>query len=243
MSDKIEIKIDAPKLTPDKFQKAVIEFFALLKGVTKNVTGESKPEDWIIEVRASSQVVSARTESQSKALATDAMSRGFLSLMAGVQTIPPNFTKEDVISARNLAALVDDDGKVVRSILIQNGGEPIRLSHQIVKTADAILAGEKQIEFGSVEGAIESLHRKENQPFTSTIKDPIHGRSIVSTFTTPECEEKAFQAFKDASRVLFYGLIHYNKEGEPVRIDVNLVRIFPPESELPTLEEIHAFWK
>jgi hypothetical protein len=243
MSDTIEIKIDAPKLTPDKFQKAVNEFFALLKGVTKNVTGDSKPEDWIIAVRASSQVVSARTESQSKALVTDAMSRGFLSLMAGVQTIPPHFTKEDVISARNLAALVDDDGKIVRNIFIQNGGAPIRLSNDIIKTADAILAGEKQIAFGSVEGVLESLHRKENQPLTSTIKDPIHGRSIVSTFTTPECEEKAFEAFKDVSRVLFSGLIHYNKEGEAVRIDVSFVRIFPPESELPTLEEIHKFWK
>ena len=243
MSDTIEIKIDAPKLTPDKFQKAVNEFFALLKGVTKNVTGESKPEDWIIAVRASSQVVSARTESQSKALVPDAMERGILSLMAGVQTIPPHFTKDDVISARNLAALVDDDGKIVRSITIQNGGAPIILSSEIVKTADAILAGEKQIAFGSVEGLIESLHRKEGQPITSTIKDPIHGRSINCTFTAPECEDSAFEAFKKASRVLFSGLIHYNKEGEPVRIDVNFVRIFPPENELPTLEEIHAFWK
>jgi len=241
MNHQLEIKIDAPRLTADKFQEAVHKFVTLLKGVAKNATGKYAPEDWGIEVAGGGAVMTVRTDSQENARTTDAIACGFRSLMIGLQTIPKYFTKDEVEAARDIASLIDADGRFVKAIYIQNGGAPIGISPQVVKTADLILTGEKQTAFGAMEGMIESLQRKEDHPITCTVKDAIHDRSILCTFNTPECEEEAFQAFKLARRVLVWGLISYTKERYPVRIDSNLIRAFPPESDLPTLEEIHAF--
>jgi hypothetical protein len=243
MSNQIEINIDAPRLTPDKLQKAVDKFVTLLKGVSKNATGNYAQEDWGMEVKVGSTIFIANPLSEKNGITTDAMARGIRSLMSGIPTIPQYFTKDEVEAAKGIAALIDDDGRYVRGIFIQNGGGPIHLSSQLVKTADLILAGDTQIAFGSVEGKIEGLHRKEDHPITSTLRDPIYGRVIACNFNKPELEEEAFQAFKEAKRVLIYGLIHYSKDGYPIRIDSDFIRVFPPESELPTLEEIHAFFK
>lgn len=243
MSNEIKITIDAPKLTPEKFQKAVNEFLSIVKGVTKNATGNYSPEDWVVEVSAGSAVIGARNPDGLKSEVTTAIDRGFRSLMSGIPAIPQFFTKEEVESAKALVSLIDDDAKYIKSIIIQNGASPIELNSEVVKTAEIILAGEKQIAFGSLEGRIEALFRKEGQPMTSALKDPIHGRNINCTFTKIEIEDEALRAFKNNCRVLLSGLIHYTKEGSPKTIDVNFVRIFPPENELPTLEDIHAFFR
>ena len=39
------------------------------------------------------------------------------------------------------------------------------------------------------------------------------------------------------------GLIHYAKEGHAVNITVDDIRIFPPDSDLPTLEDVQAIYK
>jgi hypothetical protein len=39
------------------------------------------------------------------------------------------------------------------------------------------------------------------------------------------------------------GLIHYAKEGHPVSITVDSIRLFPPDSELPNVEEIQEIYK
>jgi hypothetical protein len=39
------------------------------------------------------------------------------------------------------------------------------------------------------------------------------------------------------------GLIRYAREGHPTSISVNSIRIFPEESELPTIEEVQALFK
>jgi len=243
MSDKIEIKIDGPKLTPDKFVKATDAFFSLLQGVAYNISKDSKSEDWIVEVESGSAVVRARSPLANKAQAIHAVTCGLMALASGVQVLPEWFTKDEVKQVRNLVSVIDDDGQFVREIIINSGGGPIALSPEILVTSDVILSGEKQIAFGSLEGIIEALHRKEGQPFTCTVNDPIHRRSVVCSFTNPEAEEIAYKAFRPQRRVLVDGLIHYAKEGHPVRIDAHIVKVFPDEKDLPILEDIHAFFK
>lgn len=236
MSNQIEIRIEG-KLTPEKFIEAVQSFFVLIEGVAKNVV--NSPVNWLVEVDKGSKIVRALVDNPSleSGKAVDAICRGVRSLRSGNRIIPYGFTKREVLASKNLAAL--NDGDCVQSIFIQNGGEAEGVPLAIVETAEAILSGEAYTAFGSIEGKIDSLSDK--QGFICSITDPIYHREITCYFQKDEVAEEAYRGFR--KRVLAGGMIRYAKEGHPTSIVVDTIRIFPEESELPTIEEVQAIFK
>src|ERR1044071_8921687 len=156
MSDRIEIKIDAPSLSPEKFIEAVGSFLSVVQGVGKNLA--TRPIDWKVEVDRGSTILRmvASNPSSESVNAIDAIGHGLRSLVNGVRAIPYGFTKSEVRGLRNLAALrVEQDG--IRSLSIKNGGEQEDLPESIIPIADAMLQGESHIAFGSVEGKVVQL--------------------------------------------------------------------------------------
>jgi hypothetical protein len=237
MNDKIEIKIEAKKLTPEKFIEAVKAFFALIEGVANNVA--QKPVNWAVEVDKGSAIVRGRVVNPSveSGQSIDAVCRGVRSLRSGIKTIPHGFTKKEVMASKNLAVLID--GNNVQSISIKNGNAPEDLPQTIIATAEAILSGENHTAFGSVEGKIDSL--SDRHGFSCSVYEPFLRREITCYFPKPEIEQEAIKGFR--KRVLAGGLIRYAKEGYPTSIVVDTIRIFPDESELPTIEEVQALFK
>jgi len=235
MNNQIEIKVEG-KLTPEKFIEAVRLFFSMVEGVTKNVA--TKPVHWVVEVEKNSTLVRGRVENPSieSRQAIDAICRGVRSLRSGNRTLPYGFTKREVLACKSLAAL---NGDGVQSISIKNGSAPEDVPQTIVETAEAILSGEAYTAFGSIEGKIDSLSDKRG--FICSITDPIYHREITCYFTKSEVSEEAYRGFR--KRVMAGGLIRYAKEGHPTSIVVDTIRIFPEESELPTIEEVQALFK
>ena len=237
MSNQIEIKIDGKKLTPDKFMEAAKSFFELIEGVAKNVT--TTPIKWGVQLDKGSAIIRAVVQNPSEASsrATDAICKGVRSLRSGIRTIPPGFSKAEVTAARRLAAIID--GGDVQSISIKNGSAPEDLMQTVVTTADAILMGEATTAFGSIEGIIDSMSVKHG--FCCSIQDVTYRREITCYFLKDEVAQEAKKGFE--KRVLASGLIRYAREGHPTSISVNTIRIFPEESELPTIEEVQALFK
>jgi hypothetical protein len=237
MSNQIEIKIDGRKLTPEKFLSGASEFVAMVQGVAKNIAASTI--EWVVEVEHGSAILRMRANnpSQESERSIDAVCRGVRDLRNGVRTIPYGFTRETVSSAKIIAALVD--GEEVQSVSIQNGGEPEPLPHTIVRVAEAILEGQPQIAFGSIEGKIVSLSAKHG--YVCVIDDPLGRREITGYLQTDEAQKKALEGY--TKRVLASGLIHYAKEGHAVNITVDTIRIFPPDSELPSLAEVQEIYK
>ncbi len=239
MSDRIEIKITGRKLTPEKFIEAVESFFDLIRGVAKNVA--ANPVSWVVEVEKGSAIVRGRVENATPEAeeSIDLVVRGVHALKHGTKTIPHGFTKEEVRAVRKLAHL--KNGNEIESAFIHNGGMPEDLSDTIIATADAILAGESHVAFGSVEGTIGSMSAK--QAFCCMIDEPIYRREITCYLLKEELQEQAIEGFRRRAIVLVSGLIHYAREGYPVSISADTVRIFPSESELPSIEEIQAIYQ
>lgn len=237
MSDQIEIKIDGRKLTPEKFLSGASEFVALVQGVSKKIA--TSTVEWVVEVEHGSAILRMRAINPSKesAQSIDAVCRGVRALRNGARTIPYGFTRETISSAKIIASLVD--GQEVQSVSIQNGGEPEPLPYTIVRVAEAILEGQPQIAFGSIEGKIVSLSAKHG--YVCVIDDPIGMREITCYLQTNEAQTKAVEGY--TKRVLASGLIHYAKEGHAVNITVDTIRIFPPDSELPSLAEVQEIYK
>ena len=237
MSNQIEIKIDGRKLTPEKFLSGASEFIALVQGVAKKVAAGSV--DWVVEVERGSTILRMRAINPSKESeeSIDAVCHGVRALRNGVRTIPYGFSRETVSSAKVIASLVD--GQEVQSVWIRNGGEPEPMPYAIVQIAEAILEGQPQIAFGSIEGKIVSLSAKHG--YVCVIDDPLRMREITCYLQSDEAQKKAIEGY--TKRVLASGLIHYAKEGHAVNISVDTIRIFPPDSELPSLTEIQEIYK
>jgi hypothetical protein len=242
MNNSIELNIDGPRITPDKFLKASDAFLHLLLGVAHNIDQKATSDDWIVQTEKGSNVLRALCQ-VSRQEAIVAVSCGLMSLSSGVQALPTSFTKDEVKQARILASVLDADGKNVSRLFVKSGDStPLILGPEIVKTADAILSGEKHESFGSIEGHIETMIFREGHPLVCSIRDFVHHRLIQCSFTNVESEDAAYKAFRPPKRISVSGLIHCAPEGHAVRINADQVRVFPDESELPTLEEIHSFF-
>src|SRR5689334_19085342 len=96
MSDKIEIKIDAKRLTPDKFIEAATTFFGLVRGVAKNVSASKIA--WGVEVDKGSEVVRlcAEDDTADSKHTIETVHRGIHSLNSGISVLPYGFTKDEV---------------------------------------------------------------------------------------------------------------------------------------------------
>jgi hypothetical protein len=237
MSSQIELKIDGRRLTPEKFLSGASEFIALVQGVTKNVT--TTQIEWVVELDKGSAIVRMRAEnpSQESEKSVDAICQGVRALRNGVKTIPFGFKRENITSAKIIAAL--NDGQEIQNVFIQDGGSPEPVPHGIVQTADAILEGHAHAAFGSIEGRIVSLSAKHG--YVCVIDDPVRRREVTCYLQSPQAQKQAIEGY--TKRVMAKGLIHYAKEGYAVNITVDDIRIFPPDSDLPTLKDVQEIYK
>lgn len=239
MSKSIEIKIDGPNVTPGAFLQAVENFFKLVEGVSRNISESGEFINWTVEVAKGSAIVRTKSESRKTEEAAQTISRGINSLRSGLQIMPRGFTDVEVRAARALARI--PDGMGIHSVAIQNGAAPEDLSEPVAKTADAILTGERFVSFGSIEGKVDSVSDKEGYGFTCSIFEPIYKKSVPCSFDKRELEDQAYAAFR--KRVLVGGMIRYGKDGTPTSVNADVLRVFPDDSELPTVQEIQAIYR
>jgi len=87
--------------------------------------------------------------------------------------------------------------------------------------------------FGSVEGVLKAIDLSRKPVFR--IYDLLTNKSVRCYFYSNSIEE-----FKDAleKRVSVSGLVKSREDGEKLSIEVEEIEIFPPEDELPTIQEI-----
>jgi hypothetical protein len=237
MSNQIEIKIEAKRLTPDKFLAGAKDFFALVEGVAKNVTlHEIK---WVVDVEKGSAIVRMRPEkpdADSEKVFT-VVRQGIRALRNRTNVIPNGFTPNELGAAVRLTKLIDGEGVQLVSIL--NGGQPEELQASVIETAEAIISRQPQYAFGGIEGKIVALSAKHG--IICTIYDPVQRREITCCLQSEQAQQEAIKGY--TKRVLASGLIHYSKEGQAVNITVDNIRIFRPDSELPTLEDVQEVYK
>jgi hypothetical protein len=239
MSEKLEIRIEGPKVTPERFLNASKAFLEIVLGVSHNLSSSARDEDWSVECDKGSSILRVKTDVRERIPAVEAVELGFHALNSGLATLPHGFTKTEIRSAKVLGELVD--GYFIQSISFSNGNPAANISKSLAKTADCILSGEKYTAFGSLEGTIQTLHGREGYPVACYISDIQYKRTIVCHFADKQHEKQAVKAFM--KRVLVGGLIHYSREGMPTSIDADVFREFPDEDALPVLSDVQAIYR
>lgn len=157
----------------------------------------------------------------------------FFDALTGIQEsgdIPNGFGYNDLKHFKKL----EPEAKAVPEVIISRNGDDLPLAADWSKKVEDAL-GPDQYELGSVTGMLQQLNvHGKNRRFT-----------IYPTFGDPELSCKFGKELRDQivqavdRYVEVYGTLRY-KTGSwyPHAVDATEVKVFPPESQLPTLDEL-----
>lgn len=240
--DKITLSFDAPVVSPDVFRRAINAFIELLKSVSDEATGSGKKIQWNMSVAKGSSVVIARPVAdtatmRATSLVIQAIPQGIRRLQKGTPTIPNYFDTRALRAAKELVEIMDGGHNKLEYIRIQSVGKPVDLQERAADSIDRLLGGQHQA-LGSIEGKLQTISNRGQLQFV--VFDSLYDKG-VNCFIEDEMVDQAIKGF--GKRVAVSGMIQYDKEGRPVSIRVDSVRIFKDASELPSIDEMHGIFK
>lgn len=159
------------------------------------------------------------------------MARAVQALVDGVgvlqieSTVPPLFAPSTVRRVSKLSVPVDAGIQSV-SLATYNGqvGEAVELNDEVREHADAAVKPFEE-SYGSVVGRVSALRDpRRGQTFKLTVRDERHGQAIDARLPQ-SMEQQARDAWRH--RVLIGGKVKRNAQGQPIRIDADLMEFMP----------------
>ena len=232
----VTLKLDGPKITAEKFKKAVDAFLDIISSVGKQVAQENDSLRWLITVESGSAVIHAKPESKAgnpyfEERASKAIVEGIRILETEPDQEPPNFTERAMERVKDLASVQDRKGEFVSSVTVFLNGEIAPLSSKTAAAVDHLL-GIERTEVGSVTGELRSITDFGGVYFYIWDALTVHRvRCDISEDLLPT----AMAAFR--KRVSAYGLIHYDRKERPRRITVEEIHTFKTEG-LPKVDDV-----
>ncbi len=226
----------------EKFEKAIVAFFDLIKEVTKAALKEKQKIHWTVTVRAGSASVNAIPHYEESVAPQareilHAVPSGIKALQTGNKQIPKLFTREAVKAVKTLGSIQDLRGKDITAVKIRSMSEKASVTPQMVVAADALITGQRQ-SYGSVEGKLQTI--TERGGFRFVVYDSLYDHR-VDCFIDEELMNRAVASF--GKRVRVSGLVQYDHFGDPVSIKVDELYVFRPNKELPSVHEMRGILK
>ena len=229
--DTVELYLDGPEITADRFTRSVRTFFDLIKDVSADVGGKRTLE-WIVSLKPGSIGICATA----KPMKGDGslVRQTIRAINKGIATIekrkgrPEHFSDsalQKLFQLGNIVGLGDQGVSVIR-IGDQN------ISPVSVAYVDELL-GTPAKSYGTIEGKLFALNTKGRLTFSIT--ETLTGRDIKCYFSDDIFDEVISGIRR---RVSAYGLIRYNKSGQPASVEIERLAIFPDQSELPQFQDI-----
>lgn len=240
--EEITLRIDGKLITPEDFKKAVHAFVELLVTVTDEISKGGKKPLWNMSVREGSTVFVARAVSdvETRKTAREAIRRvkSGVSKMERGRFDSSEFSQRALYAVKELASLrakVNQDGITT----VEIGGEGKQLA-VTSKTADLLKKnlGAQKSAFGSIEGKLSTISLRNT--FQFVVYDVLADRP-VNCFMPEEKFRDAHSAF--GKRVSVFGMVQYDRDGKPLSIKVDTIRVFRDLSELPPISSFLGILK
>lgn len=237
----ITFKIEGKRITIDRFSQSVRRFFNLIEDIATNVTGKTKALEWLVSVKPGSITLEAKPESinGSPELAKKTivvLKDGFKAISRGTKR-PEYFSDYALTNLFELGSLVGLGDKGIDHLKVGIGKDYNDISPKSVAYIDEILGTENEA-YGTIEGNLLALKIKGRLNFS--IWETLTGKE-VKCFFGDELYDDVISSIR--KRVSVYGLIHYNKVGRPIKIEIEKLTQFPDDSELPKFKDIIGLFK
>ena len=240
---KIVLDIDGPRVTVDRFMKAVESMVTVVSEVDKELSGDRHGTvRWIVsKLSAGSAHLEATAEPRTKDITPSVIDRivktaagGLLALEQNENGRPRHFSDTALEAAKTLTRTLQK-GSISR-VQVTFNRKRVEVTQRTAAAVDRLI-GEKFKSLGSVEGLLEviSIHGRPH----FRVYDRITSRAVDCYFTGNI--ENIWRAF--GKRVSVYGVVRSRQTGEPVSIEVRGledITIFPPDDELPRPSDIRG---
>ncbi|MBW1673940.1 MAG: hypothetical protein JRJ45_09920 [Deltaproteobacteria bacterium] len=235
------LKIEGKRITAEKFLKATNSFLGLVRNVADEITGEKGAVTWLVTAEKGSQILTATPEA-SESVVKDiqsiprAINQGFRDLEKKDKR-PKGFSDTTLRHAKDLSSVIGNSDGDVNSIVLKLGKQSRSISENTSSHVNAIL-GSRRSEEGSVEGRVTVLSDKAG--LVIYVDDVLTNHSVRCTPRNVE-EQELIMAFR--SRVIAIGTVHYRKDGAPVKIDVDRLRVLGKQGDLPGFEDVIGIFR
>lgn len=240
--EEITLRIDGKLITPEDFKKAVHAFVELLMTVTDEISKGGKKPLWNMSVREGSTVFVARAVSDvaTRKTAREAIQR----VKSGVGKMErgrfdsSEFSQRAFYAVKELASLRAKVNQIgITTIEIGSGGKQLAVTS---KTSDLLKKnlGAQKSAFGSIEGKLSTISLRNT--FQFVVYDALADRP-VNCFMPEAKFREAHSAF--GKRVSVFGMVQYDRDGKPLSIKVDTIRVFRDLSELPPISSFLGILK
>ena len=232
----VELHIDGPEITADKFSRCVKTFFGLINDVAADVSGKRSCIKWVVSVKSGSIGLCATALSINGN--AQIVRKTIVAIRSGIRRInqgkskPKHFSNTALENLHELGAVVGLDEHEIKSIRIGIENSWNDISPSIVSYVEELLKTPTK-SYGTIEGRLVALELSGRLHFG--INETLTGKRI-HCFFGENIYNDVIKALKQ--RVAAYGLIRYRKNGEPKNIEIEKIRVFQEDSKLPKFRDI-----
>ncbi|MDP4279311.1 MAG: hypothetical protein QQM50_02020 [Dehalococcoides mccartyi] len=224
------------QLSLNSFKIAIEQLSYIINDVEHNISGSKQTQlKWHISKLslnspATIEIQNHDTHKASLAYKTKiAVVNGINALGQGNER-PEYFGNSSLENMRILAKLASDG---LRSIKVIADDIESEFKDQITSNVTAILESSEAI--GSIEGILEVIFGKEGNPIHCHVKDVVR-KITIKCYIPDTLIPDTLNAFR--KQVIIYGLIQYDNEGIPTRINAESIDILPDEADLPSVKDV-----
>lgn len=228
----LTLELSGDDITPEIFARGVRSFFAVLSSFTDEIDDTVA---WRVQVKAGSNLVGVWP----KGVPTAAVGQIINSVEAGLVAIESQTLDIDVFPegaltpARDLAKLsAASDGDI--TVRVWTEKKPHALSARTIAQIDDVIGGDVE-EHGAVAGRVQTVSERGGAKFV--IYDALTD-DAVRCIVPPDKLPDALKAF--GHRAEIYGLVKYRPNGQPRRIKVEDIVIFPDDEALPRARAVRG---
>lgn len=217
---------------------AVNNWVKVLSDLDSGISGEPKGSlDWVVSNLASNGSLTIAAEYRTRLeehnygpRVSEAAIIGFRMLEVEGLT-PPYLSETGIGYAKRMVKLVGNQG--ISGIGVENTHDSVQLSARASVHIDQLLPVRHRI-LGSVEGKLEMISIHGNKPQFLVYHHRTH-KAIRCMFP-----REMIDKVKDAlgARVIAMGQVHLNAKNEPVRVDLEQLRVLRSETDLPSIASI-----
>ncbi len=232
------IKGEKDSVSLRTFVSAVRNFFAILDDLDSAISGQPDGSlDWYVTGLSTEQSLGVEAESRSRLEDKNyggQVAKAAVSAMDSLErrgASPPYLSEQGMNTAKKLLRLIGRNGAF--GFQVSDKSKTVEVTAKSSAAIDQLLPA-SHTSVGSVEGRLEMVSIHEKPRF---IVYQAHTQKAVTCKFDPKA---LLDRIKEAlgKKVRVSGLVHKNAKGEPVRVDLEEIRILRSENELPTTKEI-----
>jgi len=234
---KLTLRIEGPRITADRFVKAVSSFVALINDVSETVTNEHSAFRWLVSVERGSAVVHFKPEPYKAN--PHLIAPSLRAINDGIKMIRkrperPRFWSDRALrNAKELAEVLDVETGVDH-VSVKADQAALDITRKVSANVDELIGSEYK-SLGTVEGRLRTVTEAGGIHFV--VQDAVTHNNVRCFFDVERADEY-MSAWR--KRVAVYGEIRYRKDGVALSITVHKFRVLRESDELPSVRDMRG---